>query len=184
MLKQIKKLNFKKDYLKKNKKTTRKDALKKILRLRKVFKHRVNLLNPTFKKIALKNSLKPFSKVINIKIKQNNIFCTLRDIKKNKTLYITSSGKCKVKTSKKLLRYSGKIIAQLFFEKIQKVLKERSILINLVGPKKIRRTVTDQVLNFFKKKNLIINVDEKKCFNGCRAPKKKRKKQSSFRILK
>ena len=184
MLKPIKKLNFKKNYLKNNKNTTRINALKKILRFRKVFKHRASLLNPTFKKMALKNSLKPFSKVINIKIKQNNIFCTLKDIKKNKTLYITSSGKCKVKTSKKLLRYSSKIIAQFFFEKIQKVLKEKSLLVNIMGPKKVRRTITDQILNYLKKKNLMINVDEKKCFNGCRAPKKKRKKQSAFRVLK
>ena len=182
MQKQTKKLNLKnKPFKKKFKKV---DALKNFLRFRKIFKHKASLLNPTFKKVREKNSLKAFSKIINIKIKPNNIFCTLIDSKKNKTLFITSAGKCKTKTSKKLLRFSSKIITQIFFEKIKKALKTKSILINIVGPKKIKRSIIEQFSTYFKNKHLIINVQEKKCFNGCRAQKKKRKKQKALKVFK
>lgn len=194
MLKQIKELKYKsKSVFKQNspfkpkyykKKNNRQDNIRKLLRCRKVFKHRTSLLNPTFKKIALKESLKPFSTIIFIKIRPNNIFCTLINTARNKTLYVTSSGKCKIKTSKKLLRFSSKLITQLFFEKIRKALRKQSLLVNIVGPKKIRRIVVDQILTYVKNKHFMINVDEKKCFNGCRAPKKKRKKQKTLRVFK
>jgi hypothetical protein len=32
--------------------------------------------------------------------------------------------------------------------------------------------------------NLLINVQEKKCFNGCRVKKKKRKKQKGLKLWK
>jgi hypothetical protein len=53
-----------------------------------------------------------------------------------------------------------------------------------VGPKKIKKLVLEVISNNLKAKNLIIDVKSKKCFNGCRPPKKRRKKQKCLRIFK
>jgi hypothetical protein len=53
-----------------------------------------------------------------------------------------------------------------------------------VGPKKIKKLVLEVISNNLKGKNLIIDVKSKKCFNGCRPPKKRRKKQKGLRIFK
>jgi ribosomal protein S11 len=123
------------------------------------------------------------SKQISIKIKQNNVFCTLTDIKKNQILYVTSAGKSKIKTSKKVLRYSSKSIIESFFKSIKKYCKERLLVINLIGPIKIRKSIIKQISKNTLWK-VIINVKEKKCFNGCRAKKKRRKKRQRFIIFK
>jgi len=189
MLKQNKKLNFKKTFAIKNKKTSNlkinsSKKYKNFLRIRKSFKFKYHIGNPIFKKIANTNLFKKFSRHINIKIKPNNVFCTLKDSVKNSTLYITSAGKCNVKTSKKTLRFSSKIIIQSFFDNIKKHIKSNKFLINIIGPKKIRKSILEQFAINFKNRDLIINVKGKKCFNGCRPPKKRRKKQKGLRIFK
>jgi len=180
MQKQIKKL--KKKYQKSSRKTKQ---FARFLRIRKNFKYQTSLLNATFKKICQKSSLKDFSKIINIKIKANNIFCTLKNLDKKLTVYNMSAGKCKIKTSKKLLRYSIKQIVNFFFAKIRRIiLNTKSILVNITGPKRIRKVVIKLFETNLKRRHLIININQKKCFNGCRAKKQKRKKQKKFRILK
>jgi ribosomal protein S11 len=189
MLKQNKKLNFKRNSVIKSKKSyilkvNSSKKYKNFLRIRKSFKFKYHIGNPIFRKIATTNLSKKFSKHVNIKIKPNNVFCTLRDSLKKSTLYITSAGKCNVKTSKKTLRFSSKIIIQSFFDNIKKHLKSTKFLINIIGPKKIRKAILEQLAINFKNKDLIINVKGKKCFNGCRPPKKRRKKQKGLRIFK
>ena len=106
------------------------------------------------------------------------------DEKLKTTLYTTSSGKCGINTSKKTLRYSSKIVLQSFFDNIKKYLKEDHFLITIIGPKKIKKMVLETISINLKGKNLIIDVKNKKCFNGCRPPKKRRKKQKGLRIFK
>ena len=125
MLKQ-KNPNFKKNYINKYKKNKKSKFLKlsstrdkSYLKLRKILKYKAYLTNTTFQTVANANNLKNFSKQINIRITPNNVFCSLRNITKNKTIFVTSSGKCNTKTSKKVLRYSSKIITQTFFDKIK-----------------------------------------------------------------
>jgi ribosomal protein S11 len=72
----------------------------------------------------------------------------------------------------------------MFFEKIKNKLLSKNILVNIIGPKKIKKSILEQVSNSLKHKNLIINVDSKKCFNGCRPAKKRRKKKKGLRIFK
>lgn len=188
MLKQ-KNLNFKKRVVSKFKKTKfnkLKSSKSEIafFRIKKLLKHKPYLTNPTFQEITKKNLFKQYYKQINIRVTPNNVFCTLKNVLKNKTLYITSAGKCNTKTSKKVLRYSSKIITQFFFEKIKEHLKSNKFVVNIIGPKKIRKSILEQVSNSLRGKNLIINVENKKCFNGCRPPKKRRKKQKGLRIFK
>jgi len=188
MLKQ-KNLNFKKKVISKFKKT-KFNKLKSsksefaFFRIKKLLKNKPYLTNPTFQEITKKSTFKQYYKQINIRITPNNVFCTLKNILKNKTLYVTSAGKCSTKTSKKVLRYSTKIITQIFFDKIKNHLKSNKFLINIIGPKKIRKSVLEQISNSLRGKNLLINVENKKCFNGCRPSKKRRKKQKGLRIFK
>lgn len=184
-----KKLNFKKKFVSKYKKTkfNKLNSSKSefsFFRTRKLLKNKPYITNPTFQKLIKRNTSKFFYKQISIRVTPNNVFCTLKNAAKNKTLYITSSGKSNTKTSKKVLRYSSKIIVQMFFEKIKEHLVSKKFLINIIGPKKIKRALLEQISNTLKGKSLIINVDGKKCFNGCRPAKKKRKKRKGLRIFK
>jgi ribosomal protein S11 len=191
MLKQNKNSNFKennsvnKRY--QNKKFVKFSLTKKhknLLRIRKTFRFRCHVSNPSFRQISNKNIFAKFSKRIFVRVGPNNIFCTLVDEKRKETLYTTSSGKCGINTSKKTLRYSGKIVIQSFFDNIKKYSKEDHFLITIIGPKKTKKLILEVISNNLKGKNLIIDVKSKKCFNGCRPPKKRRKKQKGFRIFK
>jgi ribosomal protein S11 len=184
-----KNLNFKKKFISKYKKVkTNKQNLDKakfsFLKIRKLLKYKPYISNPTYQRLNKKDSSKTFKDRINIRITPNNVFCTLKNNLKNKTIYITSSGKSNVKTSKKVVRFSSKIITQIFFEKIKNKLLSKNVLVNIIGPKKIKKSILEQVSNSLKHKNLIINVDSKKCFNGCRPAKKRRKKKKGLRIFK
>ena len=55
----------------------------------------------------LKSQKKHFKR-INIRITSNNVFCTLVDVLRNKTLVLGSSGKYSVKTSKKNIKIQFK----------------------------------------------------------------------------
>jgi len=52
-------------------------------------------------------------------------------------------------------------------------------VVTIIGPIKFRKKILGQCKEYTKKKNrnIIFNIKNKKCFNGCRPPKKKRKKR-------
>ena len=118
MQKQEKKLNFKR---------VLKNKYNKKLKTGKFLKRKSFLNSKGFKRILkftqfsrdplnlyILNKIKDkFSKKINIRVTANNIFCTLVDLKSNKTLIVGSGGKYKVKTSKKKLSYNIKIVLDL-----------------------------------------------------------------------
>lgn len=191
MLKQNKNSNFRENSstIKRyqNKKFVRLSLTKKhknLLRVRKTFRFRCHVSNPSFRQISNKDTFAKFSKRISVRVGPNNIFCTLVDEKRKTTIYTTSSGKCGINTSKKTLRYSSKIVIQSFFDNIKKYSNKDHFLITIVGPKKIKKLILEVISNNLKGKNLIIDVKSKKCFNGCRPPKKRRKKQKGLRIFK
>lgn len=155
--------------------------LKRFKRIRKNFKLTSNIFNPTFQilqKLSLKKSF-----IVNIKITSNNVFCTLKN--KNKTLYVLSAGKSIVNNlSKKTLRYKSQVIIKEFFKKNQHFLNNNNFLINIEGAKRIRSLTLRNLSNFFRNRKIIINANLKKCFNGCRPPKKRRKRQKGLRVFK
>ena len=174
MLKRLKKKNYK-TFKVSNKK------LKNFKRIRKSFKLTSNIFNPTFQILQKLNLKKSF--IINIKITSNNVFCTLKN--KAKTLYILSAGKSVVKNlSKKTLRYKSQLIIKEFLKNIKPFLIKNHFLINIEGTKKIRSLTLKNLSHYFKNKKTIINVNLKKCFNGCKPPKKRRKRQKGLRIFK
>ena len=71
-----------------------------------------------------------------------------------------------------------------FLKKIQKYLKKNDFYINIIGTKKIKELTLRSLSNYFKNKKVLLNLDLKKCFNGCRPPKKRRKRQKELRIFK
>jgi ribosomal protein S11 len=154
--------------------------LKTHKRLRRVLKKKSFFFNSTF--IKTFNTKLLTTPIISIKISPNNVFCTLQ--KEKKTLFVASSGKYKIKTSKKSLKFSSKKIIQTFLYKIKRLVKYNMIIVNFTGPIRLKKKLIKQILFFFKTNSLIFNTDSKKCFNGCRPKKKKRKKQRGLRLFK
>ena len=160
---------------------------KKISRLKKILRRKHSwVLFTVFNRIK-----KYFSKKIILQITFNNIFCTLIDLKKNKTLHIGSGGKYKIKKSKKNLRFNSKYILSTFLKRAKVHFKREELLVVLIGPTRIKKILIKQLKYFFKKSkkekkklSLTIEVKPKKCFNGCRPPKKVRKKRRRIRLLK
>lgn len=167
-------------YEKKFKFYSKKFGKKLQLRFRTMFKNKHSILDQT-----LNNIKKNLPRVkINIRLTQNNIFCTLTKIKTNQTLLISSAGIEHIKTSKKLLKFSAKNILPFFFEKISKNIKQKKILLNLKCPKRLKKKLILQINTMLIKNIYIINTKNNKCFNGCKAKKKKRKKYKKWRIFK
>ena len=86
--------------------------------------------------------------------------------------------------SKKTLRYKSQLIIKEFLKNIKPFLIKNHFLINIEGTKKIRSLTLKNLSHYFKNKKTIINVNLKKCSNGCKPPKKRRKRQKGLRIFK
>lgn len=68
-------------------------------------------------------------------------------------------------------------------KKDKKVLR-KGLFVNIVCSTRLRKKVCQFVYRKFKRIPLIINSLSKKVFNGCRPPKKVRKKRRKMRIYK
>ena len=101
------------------------------------------------------------------------------DNKRKKTLYTTSSGKCGINTSKKVLRYSVKIVLQSFFDNIKKYLSGDHFLITIIGPKKIKKMVLETIALNLKGKNLIVMLKTKNVLTDVDLLKKRRKNRKA-----
>lgn len=140
-----------------------------------------------------------FDKLMTIRIKPNNMFCTLTSTTKKRAVSATSA-KYRIKMSKKALKYNYKLILKSFIEETRKFFGKK-MLISLTAPKRIRRElfrILKKKLTLKKKftkdalgklipatqRILLFRFNAKKCFNGCRVRKKKRSKQRGLRIYK
>jgi hypothetical protein len=144
---------------------------------------------------------KIFVNKIVIRVKGNNFFCTFLELKKNinsidRILQADSAGKYKLKTSKKNIKFNLPIVLFTFLKRLKKnraiFVTEKSrrgqiffknIIIKIIAKLGIRREILT-LLNDFVKGNKMIYLQPKKCFNGCRAVKARRKKRLHFRIFK
>jgi len=132
-----------------------------------------------------------FKKKINIKVTSNNIFCTCINFITNKIIYNGSGGLYKIKVSKKKLKLVYKNILYKFFGFLRKKYRRNflnRILVCVSAPITLRKKITRAVMNILLKlKNLkviLLKMNKKKCFNGCRASKVRRKKNLKFKIYK
>ena len=153
-----------------------KKRLKAVKRLKSLFKYSIYYINPIFRKyLEIKHSNK-LKYQLSIRITSNNTFCSLKDLKKKRLLLVSSAGKYKINITKRKLNFSSKIVIENFLEETQKYLKTQLTIINISGPKKLRKKIIRQINLKFKKIKFIIKVNELKCFNGCRPKKKKTQK--------
>jgi ribosomal protein S11 len=126
-------------------------------------------------------SFKGFQKHCTIKLGSNNVFCTLKNIQKNTVYCSRSSGRYKYKITKKTLKYIAPLVISSFLEESRKDLYKSSLILNLIAPKRLRRynirALGRMLIKKYRVKHLIFSVKDKKCFNGCRLPKLRRKKK-------
>lgn len=94
-------------------------------RLRRLYKHKRNILNKNF--LDILGNLKGFNLKIFIRVLPNNIFCTLKNLGTKKTLVHRSSGTYKLRTSKKNLKYNVKIMLQFFLKILKIILKTKKM---------------------------------------------------------
>lgn len=156
-------------------------SLKVYNRYRNLFKNNKVVLNP----ITLMSSIQNYPKYrFTLKATQNNVFCTLVNYQSKKILLNTSSGKEKLNVSRKTLVFGAKQILKSFFKKIKNKIFGCNLLISITAPLRIKILFLKLLKNYTKKSNILINTNSKKCFNGCKPPKKKRKKQRGLRVFK
>lgn len=146
--------------------------------LNKYIHHQVSIK----KNFCLQKNLS-FSNYITVRTSQNNIFCSLTKIKKGfiKSIYVTSSGIEKIKTSTRNLKYTCKNVFYNFFTKIKNsIASETSFIVaKITVPQRYKKFFIKPILNRYKKSFLLINIKSKKSFNGCKSSQKRRKKRRS-----
>jgi hypothetical protein len=144
-----------------------------------------NNLYKKLKKLSLLYKNKYLKYKIYIKIRQNNVFCTLKNIQTNIIILVASAGKLKVNVSKKKLFFLQKKITFKFLRKVRFILRSYKfpISIEFISPLKLRRQIL-KYLKFLlrKKRSLFLSFQSLKVLNGCRPKKKKRKKGLRFNI--
>jgi len=140
----------------------------------------------TFK--TIKKDVIPFKNFrLVVKLTSNNVFCTLIDLNSKKTVLQLSSGKCNISCSKKLLRYSTKIVLESFLQRCEPFLAESTVTLKFSGPIRMRRFILNSSfyhLRIFKVAQIFFDIKANKCFNGCRPPKQRRKKNKGLRLFK
>lgn len=155
-------------------------------RIKFLYKNYFKKLNKFYKKLSfikkwylLKNTIpnQLYFHKITIHVKPNNIFCTLANIYKKRVLSHYNTGMFFIKTTKKRLKQNLVKVLFFFLKKIYKRLK-KTVILNLIVPKNLKKKLFKQISSMFltRQKHILINVQSKKCFNGCRPPKKQRKK--------
>lgn len=157
---------------------------KNLIFLKRLLKYKTYKISPYSSQLFSLRRRRRFSRIISIRVTSNNVFCSLKDNKKNKTLFSCSSGKYKIKITRKRLRFGAKIVVNSFLKEIKQKIKLKNLIVLLVSPIKIRKTLLIYLSDVLKHRSLILKIKEKKCFNGCRPSKKKRKKRKGLRIFK
>jgi len=136
------------------------------------------------------NNLASISHCLYILVKQNNVFLHLVEYETNKVLLIKSSESYKLRMSKRKIKDSLKIMLRLFRSDMKKKIKStnsylKTLMIKITAPSRYRQSLLEfgDTFDFRKQKKVLLNIDPRKSFNGCRPRKKKRKKQRSLRFL-
>lgn len=138
---------------------------------------------------------------ISLRVRSNNVFCTLWQsiFNTNFKMITKSAGNFKLNISKKGYKSKVATVIRKFFGQIRPNLSAFSFekfltpskrfyffaCVSIIVPAHIRYKF---IRNLFKllsrsKSQFLINICEKKVFNGCRAKKKRRKKRSGLRFL-
>lgn len=141
-----------------------------------------------------------FKNKFDINLKANNMFFTFSVLKKNKIVASGSSGIYRIKTTKKRIKYTYKKLLNIFMNKVYKKSIEpkkkankfnmyNSLIMSISVKKRLHKRIIKRLKRFGKRitkkcfKSVVLIINAKKCFNGCRVSKKRRKKRIKFRIF-
>ena len=152
-------------------------------------KHITRPIEDSVKAVSAKRILAPLY-TITIRMTQNNLFCYAGSAITNKTLLKLSSGNVNINITKKTLKFHSTRIIPYFFSLLRSKVLKSVISVNFILPKALKKKIFFLVFSKLKKnlrkKNFLklFIFRGKKCFNGCRVSKLKRKKRHKYRILK
>lgn len=159
-----------------------KDQKRKFKFRKRFLLRRINIYSNKNKLLKLR---KTFSRLLHIRVNPNNIFFNLKRLKlRPKTLAHASSGLFRVKLTKKRLSHNIVFLLDNFLAHIRSKIFRKNLIIVLVSPKNLKFKIVKSLSKLLKNRNLIVYVKPLKCFNGCRPPKKRRRKQKGLRLLK
>jgi len=132
----------------------------------------------------LKRNVSLFTYLLILRIKQNNLFVTLLNLRTNKTRKIWSCGLYKLNASKRQLKFVINILLVQIFKYLKKKFRNATFVIIIRGMAFIKKKVVRKIRFFFRKQMYLLVLKSSKIFNGCRAKKIRRKKYKKFRVLK
>jgi len=159
-----------------------KDQKRKFKFRKKFLLRKISIYSNKKKMLKLRKS---FSRLLHIRVNPNNIFFNLKRLKlRPKTLTHASSGLFKIKLTKKRLSHNVVFLLDNFLSHIRSKIFRKNIIIVVIAPKNLKFKIVKSLSKLLKNRNLIVYVKPLKCFNGCRPPKKRRRKQKGLRLVK
>jgi ribosomal protein S11 len=106
-------------------------------------------------------------------------------IQRNSTTFQMSAGKANLRSSKRLAKDSAHKIVTNFIKKCRLLCHSKDILLTYSGPSRLRRPLLRRLLRTFRYwrvRLLSVFLFANIIFNGCRPPKRRRKKKLRFRL--
>ena len=151
----------------------------------------------TFLEIFLNDLSKTYLNKIDIRFAPNNIFGTCSLNLGSNVLKSVSAGLLKLKSSRKMKKHIFHKFLNSFLKTVQEKFEKKkennklyynNTLLTIIASKKFRRKIEKSfsVIRRNKTNNnaFLYVIRAKKCFNGCRVSKKRRKKRIRFRVFK
>jgi hypothetical protein len=125
-----------------------------------------------------------FNSLLILRIKQNNLFVTLLNLRTNRVWKIWSCGLYKLNASKRQLKFIVNILLIKIFKYLKKKFRKANFVIIIRGMSFIKKKIIRKIQFFFRNQMYLLVSKSTKVFNGCRAKKIRRKKYKKFRVLK
>jgi hypothetical protein len=167
----------------------------------KTFGQSIKYFSKTY--LISKFLLKFYRNKINFRLARHNIFATYSLFSTSKIIKSRSAGVYKIKCSRRTMKF----VLPKFLFKFSELLKKQiqpssrdtdlsskkieskdldcfnSIIFDIIARKRYRKRIFKKFRLFKKQNSILWVVRSKKCFNGCRVSKKRRKKNIKFRII-
>lgn len=123
---------------------------------------------------------------LTIRVAQNNVFGTFSRLPEWHVIRSFSAGICQVKVSRRQLKVAVYMFIDILFKKIRVLLKKAysRVAIILEVPRFLRKSILLKTQKYLFKVTRFILIQPRKCFNGCRVKKLRRKKFKKYRVLK
>jgi ribosomal protein S11 len=128
---------------------------------------------------AFKKYIKHF---VHIRINSNNTIATLTNLK-GQVKYNLSAGKLKLRSSKRTYKYIYGLVLKKFFDYLFREHLRKGLYFKISVPKNLRKALLRRILRF-RRRTAMVEFLRLLPFNGCRAPKKRRKKRQGLRVFK